>query len=114
MFERLRQLEEGISTVRKHHIPTWFHNIEYQEEILIIKYAKHEHLPIFAELSGKALLDKDEDFFWHAISEGVIDKISVIEGLEIFLKASVEHYRITTEKMTQILDESIKKDYIVS
>jgi dihydroorotase-like cyclic amidohydrolase len=76
LLKRLRRLEEGISTVRKTKIPTTFHNLETLEEISLIRQAKREHLPIFAELSPHALTSDHKDAFLKALEEGIIDCIS--------------------------------------
>ena len=73
LLERLKRLEEGISTVRKTKIPTWFHNIETLEEISLIRQAKRENLPAFAELSPHALTNDNKDAFLKAHEEGIIN-----------------------------------------
>jgi len=79
MLERLRRLEEGISTVRKTKIPTYFHNLETLEEISLIRQAKRENLPVFAELSPRALTSDHKEAFLEAHEEGIIDWIPSME-----------------------------------
>lgn len=100
---KLKRLEEGISQVRKTQIPTWFHDIQTPEEISLIRQAKREHHPVFAELSGEALMNKDDDAFWSAIDDGIIDRISYVSDLESFLKAAVEQFLVSPEKVEEII-----------
>lgn len=103
MLERLKRLEEGISQVRKTQIPTWFHDIQTPEEISLIRQAKREHHPVFAELSGEALMNKDEDAFWSAIDEGIIDSIAHASNLKCFLESAADQFLISIENVKKYL-----------
>lgn len=106
MLKRLRSLEEGISEVRKSQIPTWFCALETPEEFSLIRQAKKEHHPIFAELSGKALVNQDSEPFWQAIEEGTIDCIAINSDLVLpFLRDAVEEHKISLEKMLELTKE---------
>jgi hypothetical protein len=102
VLKRLRILEEGISEVRKTPIPTWFHNLETPEEVSLIRQAKREHHPVFAELSGDALVELNHEAFWKGIAEGIIDRISYSPNLESFLQKAVEDSRISPENVQKL------------
>jgi len=107
MFERLERLEEGLSTVRKMQIPTWFCSLETPEELSLIRQSKKEHHPVFAELSGKSLVNQDSEPFWQAIEEGIIDRIAIDSDLVLpFLEVAVNEHKISLETMVKLTKET--------
>ncbi len=93
--KRLCTLEKGLSKVRKTKETATFSNLQTVEEMEVIRQAKREHHPVFAQFSGKAFINLDDDRLYRALEEGIIDALEEdTELLTPFLKEAKEDFRL--------------------
>ncbi len=94
LFTRLQTLEQKLSRVKKTKEEMTFTNLFFFEVVSIIRQAKREHHPIFAEFSGKAFINLDDDILFSALQEGIIDRITKdIPHLKPFMDEAIETFK---------------------